>query len=94
MPPSAAAWRHDLRATESADLYRIPKRIKPVGEQGWELHMPYDDGLAVWDALRETGVLAVGVETYANSRRLEKSLRLQKAFKQLADLGLMQIQLL
>jgi len=33
----------------------------------------------VWDALRSTGVIAVGVETYANSRRLEKSLRLQNA---------------
>lgn len=54
-------------------------RISYVGEQGWELHMAYEDGLAVWDALRETGVIAVGVETYANSRRLEKSLRLQNA---------------
>jgi len=54
-------------------------RISYVGEQGWELHMRYEDGLAVWDALREIGVLAVGVETYANSRRLEKSLRLQNA---------------
>ncbi|PKR53770.1 GcvT family protein [Thalassospira marina] len=54
-------------------------RISYVGEQGWELHMRYEDGLAVWDALRSTGVIAVGVETYANSRRLEKSLRLQNA---------------
>lgn len=54
-------------------------RISYVGEQGWELHMRYEDGLAVWDALRGIGVLAVGVETYANSRRLEKSLRLQNA---------------
>ncbi|MFN0262747.1 FAD-dependent oxidoreductase [Tepidamorphus sp. 3E244] len=54
-------------------------RISYVGEQGWELHMKYEDGLAVWDALRETGVMAFGVETYANSRRLEKSLRLQNA---------------
>lgn len=54
-------------------------RISYVGEQGWELHMAYEDGLAVWDALRSTGVIAVGVETYANSRRLEKSLRLQNA---------------
>ena len=54
-------------------------RISYVGEQGWELHMAYDDGLAVWDALRSTGVIAVGVETYANSRRMEKSLRLQNA---------------
>ncbi|WGR62268.1 FAD-dependent oxidoreductase (plasmid) [Paracoccus ferrooxidans] len=54
-------------------------RISYVGEQGWELHMAYEDGLVVWDALRSTGVIAVGVETYANSRRLEKSLRLQNA---------------
>jgi len=54
-------------------------RISYVGEQGWELHMAYEDGLTVWDALRETGVMAFGVETYANSRRMEKSLRLQNA---------------
>ncbi len=54
-------------------------RISYVGEQGWELHMRYEDGLAVWDALRAIGIIAVGVETYANSRRLEKSLRLQNA---------------
>jgi glycine cleavage system aminomethyltransferase T len=54
-------------------------RLSYVGEQGWELHMKYEDGLAVWDALRETGVTPVGVETYANSRRMEKSLRLQNA---------------
>jgi glycine cleavage system aminomethyltransferase T len=54
-------------------------RISYVGEQGWELHMRYEDGLAVWDALRSTGTIAVGVETYANTRRMEKSLRLQNA---------------
>jgi glycine cleavage system aminomethyltransferase T/glycine/D-amino acid oxidase-like deaminating enzyme len=54
-------------------------RISYVGEQGWELHMAYEDGLDVWDALRSTGVIAVGVETYANTRRMEKSLRLQNA---------------
>ncbi|TCD15059.1 GcvT family protein [Oricola cellulosilytica] len=54
-------------------------RLSYVGEQGWELHMKYEDGLAVWDVLRETGVMAFGVETYANSRRMEKSLRLQNA---------------
>jgi len=54
-------------------------RISYVGEQGWELHMRYADGLAVWDALRGVGVMPFGVETYANSRRMEKSLRLQNA---------------
>jgi glycine cleavage system aminomethyltransferase T/glycine/D-amino acid oxidase-like deaminating enzyme len=54
-------------------------RISYVGEQGWELHFSFDDGLALWDALHEQGVTPVGVETYANSRRLEKSMRLQNA---------------
>jgi glycine cleavage system aminomethyltransferase T len=54
-------------------------RISYVGEQGWELHFKYEDGLALWDALHALGVTPVGVETYANSRRMEKSLRLQNA---------------
>ncbi len=54
-------------------------RISYVGEQGWELHFKQEDGLPVWDALAAEGVTPIGVETYANSRRLEKSLRLQNA---------------
>ncbi|MCB1420413.1 MAG: FAD-dependent oxidoreductase [Zhengella sp.] len=54
-------------------------RISYVGEQGWELHFRYEDGLAVWDALRSLDIMPFGVETYANSRRMEKSLRLQNA---------------
>jgi len=54
-------------------------RISYVGEQGWELHFNFDDGLTVWDALAAQGVTPIGIETYANSRRLEKSLRLQNA---------------
>ena len=52
-------------------------RISYVGEQGWELYFPFEDGLKIWDALAKLGVTPVGIETYANSRRLEKSLRLQ-----------------
>jgi glycine cleavage system aminomethyltransferase T/glycine/D-amino acid oxidase-like deaminating enzyme len=54
-------------------------RISYVGEQGWELYFSFEDGLALWDAFFEAGVLPIGIETYANSRRLEKSLRLQNA---------------
>ncbi len=68
-----------IRPVEIAGRKVSAFRISYVGEQGWELHMAYEDGLAVWDALRSTGAIAVGVETYANSRRLEKSLRLQNA---------------
>jgi glycine cleavage system aminomethyltransferase T/glycine/D-amino acid oxidase-like deaminating enzyme len=68
-----------IRPIEIAGRPVTAFRISYVGEQGWELHMAYEDGLAVWDALRATGVMAFGVETYANSRRMEKSLRLQNA---------------
>jgi glycine cleavage system aminomethyltransferase T len=54
-------------------------RISYVGEQGWEIYFPFDQGLQVWDAFFAAGVVPIGVETYANSRRLEKSLRLQNA---------------
>jgi glycine cleavage system aminomethyltransferase T len=52
-------------------------RISYVGEQGWELHFPMSYGLPLWDMLYDQGVPPIGIETYANSRRLEKSLRLQ-----------------
>ena len=56
-------------------------RISYVGESGWELYLNNDseDGLALYDSLLEVGVVPVGIETYANSRRLEKSFRLQGA---------------
>ncbi|WP_165857032.1 GcvT family protein [Marinobacter sp. JSM 1782161] len=52
-------------------------RISYVGEQGWELYVPFSYGLRLWDLLYEAGVTPVGIETYANTRRLENSLRLQ-----------------
>ncbi len=54
-------------------------RLSYVGEQGWELHFKMADGLALWDAIHALGVTPVGIETYANTRRMEKSLRLQNA---------------
>ncbi len=36
-------------------------------------------GLGLWDMLYEQGVVPTGIETYANTRRMEKSLRLQNA---------------
>ena len=67
-------------------------RISYVGEQGWELHFDLADGLAVWDALFAEGVIPVGIETYANSRRLEKSLRLQNT-DILTEYNLMEVDL-
>ncbi|MDA9963325.1 FAD-dependent oxidoreductase [Gammaproteobacteria bacterium] len=54
-------------------------RISYVGESGWEIYLNNnsEEGLALYDSLLEVGVIPVGIETYANSRRLEKSFRLQ-----------------
>ncbi|TSA14464.1 MAG: aminomethyl transferase family protein, partial [Comamonadaceae bacterium] len=79
------AWSHEnfpfaaLRELKIKGVPVLAFRISYVGEQGWELHFKYEDGLALWDALHALGVTPVGVETYANSRRMEKSLRLQNA---------------
>ena len=56
-------------------------RISYVGESGWEIYLNNDshDGLALFDSLQAVGVVPVGIETYANSRRMEKSFRLQGA---------------
>ena len=56
-------------------------RISYVGESGWEIYLNNnsDEGLALYDSLLEVEVIPVGIETYANSRRLEKSFRLQGA---------------
>ena len=56
-------------------------RISYVGENGWEIYLNNnsEEGLALYDSLLEVGVIPVGIETYANSRRLEKSFRLQGA---------------
>ncbi len=69
-------------STKNITLGGIPVmafRISYVGEQGWELHVPFSYGLSLWDLVYEQGAIPVGIETYANSRRLEKSLRLQNA---------------
>jgi glycine cleavage system aminomethyltransferase T/glycine/D-amino acid oxidase-like deaminating enzyme len=68
-----------LRQIRIAGVNVTAFRISYVGEQGWELHMKYNDALPVWDALAAIGIMPFGVETYANTRRMEKSLRLQNA---------------
>lgn len=79
-PEALDAERFPFASAREIRLAGLPIwafRISYVGEQGWELHVPFSYGLSLWDRLFEAGVVPVGIETYANSRRLEKSLRLQ-----------------
>lgn len=81
-PEQLAQEHFPFAAVRDISLRGVPVsafRISYVGEQGWELHLPFSYGITLWDMLYEQGATPVGVETYANSRRLEKSLRLQGA---------------
>jgi glycine cleavage system aminomethyltransferase T len=58
-------------------------RISYVGEHGWEVYVPSENALAVWDRLWEAGqahqVTAVGAGVYGTTGRLEKGYRLMGA---------------
>jgi glycine cleavage system aminomethyltransferase T/glycine/D-amino acid oxidase-like deaminating enzyme len=60
-------------------LQVLASRISYVGELGWELYVPTEQGLRLWDLLVEAGephgALPVGVGVYLTSGRLEKSYR-------------------
>jgi glycine cleavage system aminomethyltransferase T/glycine/D-amino acid oxidase-like deaminating enzyme len=57
----------------------LASRISYVGELGWEIYVPIEQGLRVWDALwragRSHGLVPVGIGTYAVTSRLEKGYR-------------------
>jgi glycine cleavage system aminomethyltransferase T/glycine/D-amino acid oxidase-like deaminating enzyme len=57
----------------------LASRISYVGELGWELYVPMEEGARLWDVLWEAGephgVVPVGIGVYATTARLEKSYR-------------------
>jgi glycine cleavage system aminomethyltransferase T/glycine/D-amino acid oxidase-like deaminating enzyme len=57
----------------------LASRISYVGELGWEIYVPIEQGLRVWDALWEAGqpygLAPVGIGTYAVTSRIEKGYR-------------------
>ena len=54
-------------------------RISYVGELGWEIYAPMEEGLRLWDTLwaagQPLGVIAAGIGVYATTGRLEKGYR-------------------
>jgi glycine cleavage system aminomethyltransferase T/glycine/D-amino acid oxidase-like deaminating enzyme len=57
----------------------LASRISYVGELGWELYVPFEQGARLWDRLWEAGqkhgVAPVGIGVYATTARLEKCYR-------------------
>ncbi len=58
-------------------------RISYVGELGWEMSVPMEQGLRLWDMLweagQEFGIIPVGIGVYGTTGRLEKGYRLMGA---------------
>jgi glycine cleavage system aminomethyltransferase T len=67
------------REIEVDTLSVLASRISYVGELGWELYVPMEQGARLWDLLHEAGrphgAVPVGIGVYATTGRLEKGYR-------------------
>ncbi|MGZ4174038.1 MAG: glycine cleavage T C-terminal barrel domain-containing protein, partial [Solirubrobacteraceae bacterium] len=67
------------RTIEVGPLQVLASRISYVGDLGWELHVPFDQGARLWDAIAEAGephgIVPVGIGVYGTTGRLEKCYR-------------------
>jgi glycine cleavage system aminomethyltransferase T len=67
------------RWIEVAELPVLASRISYVGDLGWELYVPIEQGARLWDLLWEAGgphgLVPVGIGVYATTGRLEKCYR-------------------
>ena len=67
------------REIEIGGVTVLASRISYVGELGWELHVPMEQGARVWDTLWDAGVphglVPVGIGVYGTTGRLEKGYR-------------------
>jgi glycine cleavage system aminomethyltransferase T/glycine/D-amino acid oxidase-like deaminating enzyme len=67
------------KAVDIDGVRTLASRISYVGELGWEIYVPIEQGLRVWDALwragKPHGIAPVGIGTYAVTARLEKGYR-------------------
>jgi glycine cleavage system aminomethyltransferase T len=67
------------RTIEVDSLRVLASRISYVGELGWELYVPIEQGARLWDLVAEAGdphgVVPAGIGVYGTTGRLEKCYR-------------------
>jgi glycine cleavage system aminomethyltransferase T len=67
------------REIEVGGVTVLASRISYVGELGWELHLPFEQGARLWDVLwdagQSSGLIAAGIGVYGTTGRLEKGYR-------------------
>ncbi len=67
------------REIEVGGMTVLASRISYVGELGWELHAPIEQGARLWDVVFEAGkphgLIPAGIGVYGTTARLEKGYR-------------------
>jgi glycine cleavage system aminomethyltransferase T/glycine/D-amino acid oxidase-like deaminating enzyme len=67
------------RTIEVGPLAVLASRISYVGDLGWELYVPMEQGARLWDIIAEAGqphgIVPVGIGVYGTTGRLEKCYR-------------------
>ena len=67
------------RTIEVGPVRVLAVRISYVGDLGWELHAPIEQGARLWDAVWEAGqppgVVPAGIGVYGTTGRIEKAYR-------------------
>jgi heterotetrameric sarcosine oxidase gamma subunit len=67
------------REIEIGPVQALASRISYVGDLGWELYVPMEQGAALWDVLwaagQDRGLIPVGIGVYGTTGRLEKGYR-------------------
>ena len=67
------------RTIEVGSLRVLASRISYVGDLGWELYVPIEQGARLWDAIAEAGapygIVPAGIGVYGTTGRLEKCYR-------------------
>ncbi len=67
------------RTIEIGSLRVLASRISYVGDLGWELYVPIEQGARLWDAIAEAGaphgLVPAGIGVYGTTGRLEKCYR-------------------
>jgi glycine cleavage system aminomethyltransferase T/glycine/D-amino acid oxidase-like deaminating enzyme len=68
-----------FKAIEVGSLQVIASRISYVGDLGWELYVPIEQGAHLWDMMAEAGLphgaVPIGAGVYGTTGRLEKCYR-------------------
>ena len=70
-----ARWKQ----IEVGPMKVVASRISYVGDLGWELYVPFEQGARLWDIMAEAGaphgIIPAGIGVYGSTGRLEKCYR-------------------